>query len=47
MKEIQQILTEIDPPAIFYGETKYFTILTEGYRGIRSESALSWHVHVL
>jgi peptide/nickel transport system substrate-binding protein len=33
MVEIQQILTEDDPPAIFYGETKYYTILKKGVGG--------------
>jgi ABC-type transport system substrate-binding protein len=31
--EIQQILTEQDPAAIFYGETKYYTILQKGIGG--------------
>jgi peptide/nickel transport system substrate-binding protein len=33
MKEIQQILIEDDPAAIFYGETKYYTILQKGIGG--------------
>jgi peptide/nickel transport system substrate-binding protein len=33
MKEIQNILTEVDPAAIFYGETKYYTILKKGVGG--------------
>jgi peptide/nickel transport system substrate-binding protein len=33
MVEIQQILTEQDPAAIFYGETKYYTILQKGIGG--------------
>lgn len=33
MAEIQQILTEDDPPAIFYGETKYYTVLKKGVKG--------------
>lgn len=33
MKEIQQILIEDDPASIFYGETKYYTILKKGVGG--------------
>lgn len=33
MKEIQQILIYDDPAAIFYGETKYYTILQKGVKG--------------
>lgn len=33
MKEIQQILIQDDPAAIFYGETKYYTILKKGVGG--------------
>lgn len=33
MQEIQQILIEDDPAAIFYGETKYYTILKKGIGG--------------
>lgn len=33
MQEIQQILIEDDPAAIFYGETKYYTILKKGMAG--------------
>ncbi|MCA9859789.1 MAG: ABC transporter substrate-binding protein, partial [Thermomicrobiales bacterium] len=33
MVEIQQILTEIDPPALYYGETKYFTVLQKDIGG--------------
>lgn len=33
MQEIQQILTEQDPPAIYYGETKYYTILQKDIGG--------------
>ena len=47
MLEIQQILTEDDPPAIFYGETKYYTILLEGHWRIRAESALPRYLHLL
>ena len=33
MKEAQKILTEDDPPAIFYGQSIYFTILSQGITG--------------
>ncbi len=33
MKEIQQILIYDDPAAIFYGETKYYTVLKKGIGG--------------
>src|SRR5690606_30448296 len=33
MKEIQQILIEDDPAAIFYGETRYYTILQKNIGG--------------
>jgi peptide/nickel transport system substrate-binding protein len=33
MKEAQNILTEQDPPAIFYGEVKYYTILKKDIQG--------------
>lgn len=33
MVEIQQILTEDDPPALYYGETKYYTVLKKGIGG--------------
>lgn len=33
MKEIQQILIEDDPASIFYGETKYYTVLKKGVGG--------------
>ncbi|HET9659196.1 MAG TPA: ABC transporter substrate-binding protein [Thermomicrobiales bacterium] len=33
MKQIQQILIKDDPAAIFYGETKYYTILKAGVGG--------------
>ncbi len=33
MKEIQQILIQDDPAAIFFGETKYYTVLKKGIGG--------------
>lgn len=33
MKEAQQILTELDPPAIYYGQSVYFTILRKDIQG--------------
>lgn len=33
MKEAQNILTEKDPPAIYYGEVKYYTILRNDIQG--------------
>jgi peptide/nickel transport system substrate-binding protein len=33
MKEAQQILTELDPPAIYYGQSIYFTILRKEIQG--------------
>lgn len=33
MKEAQNILTEQDPPAIFYGQTLYFTVLGKDIQG--------------
>jgi peptide/nickel transport system substrate-binding protein len=33
MKEAQQILTELDPPAIYYGETLMYTILQNDIQG--------------
>jgi peptide/nickel transport system substrate-binding protein len=33
MVEAQNILTELDPPAIFYGEAVYYTVLGNDIRG--------------
>jgi peptide/nickel transport system substrate-binding protein len=33
MKEAQNILTELDPPAIYYGEVQYYTILGKDIQG--------------
>ena len=33
MKEAQNILTEQDPPAIYYGEVQYYTILRKDIKG--------------
>jgi peptide/nickel transport system substrate-binding protein len=33
MKEAQNILTEQDPPAIYYGEVKYYTVLKKEIQG--------------
>jgi peptide/nickel transport system substrate-binding protein len=33
MKEIQNILTEQDPPAIFYGQILWYTVLRSDIKG--------------
>ena len=33
MREAQNILTEQDPPAIYYGQLKWYTILRQGIQG--------------
>jgi len=36
MAEAQQILTEVDPPAIYYGSLKWYTILRADIEGFYS-----------
>ena len=40
MKEIQNILTEQDPPVIYYGETALVHGPAQGHQGLRPEPAL-------
>jgi peptide/nickel transport system substrate-binding protein len=49
MTEAQRILTELDPPAIYYGETLYYTILQKDIQGfvpnpLYLESYLLWEM---
>ena len=41
MKEAQNILTEQDPPAIYYGQLQWYTILRKDIQGYPRQPALS------
>ena len=47
MNEAQNILTEQDPPAIYYGQLASYTILGKDIQGLRPQPALPRQLQLL